>query len=184
MTIPAWNLELELEWDRSNVTPGWKVKWSSPGGHPTSCTVLELAQVWTQGLPPSFDVSVTLHTLVIWWLTILIFQVSCINSNSNLTFSASASVSSTGKEVFLSKSVSPTFLVENLLPSTSYTVKVWTYNSNGKHLRSSLGVEVFRSLLRKCKGNTGQIYKRPGCDKTEGPQVWTYFTHLYLFKTH
>ena len=33
--------------------------------------------------------------------------------------------------MFLSKSVSPTFLVENLLPSTSYTVKVWTYNSNG-----------------------------------------------------
>ena len=33
--------------------------------------------------------------------------------------------------MFLSKSVSPTFLVENLLPSTSYTLKVWTYNSNG-----------------------------------------------------
>ena len=33
--------------------------------------------------------------------------------------------------MFLSKSVSHTFLVENLLPSTSYTLKVWTYNSNG-----------------------------------------------------
>ena len=59
------------------------------------------------------------------------FRSLVLIQNSNLTFSASASVSSTGKEVFLSKSVSPTFLVENLLPSTSYTVKVWTYNSNG-----------------------------------------------------
>jgi len=49
--------------------------------------------------------------------------------NSNLTFSASPSVSTTGKEVFLSISVTLTFLVENLLPpSTSYTDKMWTYN--------------------------------------------------------
>ena len=57
------------------------------------------------------------------------FRSLALIQNSNLTFAASASVSTTPKEVFLSNSVPPTFLWENLLPpSTSYTDKVWTYN--------------------------------------------------------
>ena len=41
------------------------------------------------------------------------------------------SISSTGEETFFTKSFFPTFLVRELLPSTSYTVKVWASNANG-----------------------------------------------------
>ena len=70
-----------------------------------------------KGLPPVIWCKCNItHTLGHLMSDNTYFRSLVLIQNSNLTFSASASVSSTGKEVFLSKSVSPTFLVENLLP--------------------------------------------------------------------
>jgi hypothetical protein len=59
--------------------------------------------------------------------------VFCKNSKNINTsmFSIIVSKSSTGEETFFAKSSIPIFLIRDLLPSTSYTVKVWATNTHG-----------------------------------------------------
>ena len=62
-----------------------------------------------------------------------ILQVHCKPDNfmSSSLFSIVVSVTATDEETFSSQSLRPHFIVNNLLSSTFYTVKLWSSNSHG-----------------------------------------------------
>jgi len=94
------------------------------------------------------------------------FSVFCITTNSNSSmFSALVSVSSTGEETFFTKSFFPTFLVRELLPSTSYTVKVWASNANGNSEPNYITTTTL---------NVPDIAERKLKGSEEKPVVWLF----------